>query len=96
MTPCPLCHRERPDDVAHVCPPVARDPIGAPSHYTWHPSGIQPKDFVGEFTYNVGTAMVYEWRAGRKEGVDAIDDLRKAITHLRFEIERIERRTRAK
>ena len=61
-----------------------------PSHYTWHPSGLQPKDFVGEFPYNIGTAMAYEWRAGRKEGVDVLDDLRKAIRHLEFEVERIE------
>jgi hypothetical protein len=95
---CGICGAQRESEVAHVCATGfwahrqgPHDPVRRPSHYTWHPSGIEPKDFVGEFPYNIGTAMVYAWRAGRKENVDVLEDLRKAQAHLGFEIDRIER-----
>jgi len=66
------------------------DPIQRPSHYRWHPSGIECKDVVEEFPYHIGVAIAYLWRVGRKG--DAIEDIEKARTHLQFEIERLARR----
>lgn len=57
-------------------------------------NGIECKDVVGEFPYNIGTAIAYLWRAGKKpaEGNQTqrektIEDMRKAIDHINFEIE---------
>lgn len=72
------------------------DPID-PAHYRWMADaiGLEPKDIAGLFPYHVGTALVYLMRAGRKcgegESADgaAIRDIRKAIRHAEFEIDRI-------
>lgn len=59
-------------------------------------NGIECKDVVGEFPYNIGTAIAYLWRAGKKpaEGNQTqhektIEDMRKAIDHIQFEIARL-------
>lgn len=61
------------------------------------PNGIECKDVAREFNYNIGTAIAYLWRAGKKkpEGEQTqkektIEDLKKAIDHIVFEIERIQ------
>jgi hypothetical protein len=42
--------------------------------------------------YNLGCALKYLWRCGRKGGPDdAILDLRKAVTYIEREIQRRER-----
>lgn len=63
-----------------------------PSHYRWHPDGIEAVTVAEELPYNAGTAVAYIMRAGRKPNTDAIEDLRKAIAHLEFEIARVTRR----
>ncbi len=57
-----------------------------PNHYTWHPTGVECKDITQEFNYNVGSAIAYLWRHERKNG---IEDLKKAVEHINFEIERL-------
>ncbi len=64
------------------------DLINHPYHYTWHPSGVECKDIIQEFSYNIGSAMGYLWRHKYKNGVQ---DLKKAIQHIQFEIERLEK-----
>jgi hypothetical protein len=64
------------------------DLINHPYHYTWHPSGVECKDIIQEFSYNIGSAMGYLWRHEYKNGVQ---DLKKAIQHIQFEIERLEK-----
>lgn len=72
-----------------------------PNYYLL-PNGIECKDVAQHFTYNVGTAFAYLWRAGRKheEGIDDLDkqieDIEKAVQHLQFELQklRIERETK--
>ena len=65
-----------------------------PNYYVIN--GTECKDVIGEFTYNIGAAMKYLWRHGRKteEGMSekekAIEDLRKAVQHIEFEIKRLE------
>jgi hypothetical protein len=51
--------------------------------------GIQVKDIVGDLPYNMGVAAAYILRAGKKPGNPAVDDIQKAIDHLRFELERL-------
>jgi len=50
----------------------------------------QARYVVSDFdcTYNIGTAVTYCLRSSRKHETP-IEDLRKAIAHLEFEIERL-------
>jgi hypothetical protein len=62
------------------------DAIRHPDHYTWIP-GIECRDVVKHFPFLEGNAIKYIWRAGRKEGVDKLTDLRKAAQCIQFAIE---------
>ena len=62
-----------------------------PNHYNWHPSGVECITIVSEFNYNVGSAITYLWRAGRKPGSSTIEDIEKAIFHLKNEIQRLQK-----
>tara|TARA_R110001606_G_scaffold359077_2_gene510853 strand:+ start:214 stop:474 length:261 start_codon:yes stop_codon:yes gene_type:complete len=46
------------------------------------------EDFQGD-NYNLGTAITYLLRAGKKEGNPVEQDIRKAIDHLHFELDRV-------
>ena len=59
-------------------------------HYKLHSSGVECKDIAGDFSYNIGTAIAYLWRHELKHE-DPTIDLIKAIDHIRFEIERLQR-----
>lgn len=61
--------------------------INHPDYYNWHPAA-ECKDIAQEFDYNLGAAIKYIWRAGRKPGEDYTTALRKAIASLEQEIER--------
>lgn len=76
------------DGVTYASFPPLMEPIDKPNHYTWHPSGVEAKDIAQEFTYNIGTAIAYLWRHEYKNG---IEDLKKAVKHIEFEIQRLER-----
>lgn len=65
--------------------------VNHPDHYTWHPTA-ECHEVVEEFPYNVGTAMAYLWRSGRKS-LDPTEDIEKAIKHLEFECARLRART---
>ena len=41
------------------------------------------------YNFNVGNAIKYLWRAGLKEGVDPVEDLRKAAWYVNREIQRL-------
>lgn len=47
------------------------------------------EDFVGN-NYNLGVAVAYLLRAGKKEDNDMSKDIQKAIDHLNFELKRQE------
>lgn len=64
------------------------DPVNHPSHYTSHPSGVECKDIIGHYPFFIGSAIKYLWRAGLKTD-NPIEDLRKAIKCIEFEIERL-------
>lgn len=70
-----------------------------PSYYEWvkQKVGVEPYKIAELYSYNVGTALVYLMRAGKKirgnqSGTAAyIEDLEKAISHIQFEIEKARR-----
>lgn len=63
------------------------DPINPP-HYKSHPSGVEAIDVVEHFTFNLGNAVKYIWRAGLKSP-NPVEDLKKAAWYLNREIERL-------
>lgn len=67
------------------------DSIKCPSHYVY--SEIEPKDAIRawELNFNLGNAVKYIVRNGRKPDNDAITDLRKAKQYIDFEIEWLEK-----
>jgi hypothetical protein len=65
---------------------ATNDPIN-PAHYRDHPSGVECITITEHMTFNVGNAIKYAWRAGKKG--DAVQDLRKAIWYLEREITRL-------
>ena len=66
-----------------------------PNYYT-DESGVECIDVARHKTFNVGNALKYLWRAGRKheDGIDDVDkeieDLQKAVFYLNDEITRLE------
>lgn len=67
----------------------AHDAVDHPSHYTSHPSGVECIEVVEHFSFCVGNAIKYLWRAGLKG--DALEDLKKARWYIDREIRRRER-----
>lgn len=69
---------------------IKNDPINHPEHYTSHPSGVECIQVTEHFNFNLGSAIKYIWRAGLKDKVTLLQDLRKASWYINREIERIE------
>lgn len=63
--------------------------INHPTHYNWHPAGIECIDISEQMQSNLSKAMEYVWRAGFKW--DAKEDYRKAIWYMEREISRTEK-----
>jgi hypothetical protein len=69
-----------------------------PSYYIGSVYGYEARKVVEDWnlSYNIGTAVTYLLRAGKKveQGMDNkakhIEDIKKTINHLKFEIERLE------
>ena len=70
---------------------MENDIIHNPAHYTF--AKIEPKDAIREWNlnFNLGNAVKYIVRHGKKPGVDAIIDLEKARQYIDFEIEAIKK-----
>ena len=66
------------------------DPVVHPSHYTSHPSGVECIQVTRHHNFCIGSAIKYLWRQGLKDGNPAVQDLRKAMQYIQFEIDRIE------
>ncbi|MFC9974324.1 DUF3310 domain-containing protein [Spirillospora sp. NPDC127200] len=65
------------------------DPVNHPGHYTWL-HGLEVIDVTEQFNFNIGNAIKYLMRAGRKGGPDtATQDLAKAAWYIRREIDRL-------
>lgn len=65
------------------------DPVNHPSHYGSHPSGVECIVITEQYNFCVGNAIKYLWRAGLKDGVDPVEDLRKAAWYVQREIQRL-------
>jgi len=62
-----------------------------PHYYIGITHNIEARKVVEDFqsdNYNLGTAITYLLRAGKKEGNPIEQDIEKAINHLKFELER--------
>jgi len=62
--------------------------VDHPEHYNRHPTGIECIDIIEHFTFNVGNAIKYLWRAAYKNG-SPIEDLKKAAWYAQREIDRL-------
>ena len=64
-----------------------------PSYYIGKFYGTTAERIVQDFElgYNVGTAVVYLLRAGKKPDNPIVQDLKKALHHLSMEIEHLEK-----
>lgn len=63
-----------------------------PSYYIGKTYKIEARKVIEDFqadSYNLGTAITYLLRAGKKEGNPAEQDIQKAINHLHFELDRL-------
>lgn len=66
-----------------------------PSYYNWMPN-IEANDVAQHLNFNLGNAFKYIYRCGHKgeNGVSSkdkkIEDLKKAIVYLEFEVQRVE------
>jgi hypothetical protein len=87
------CH----DDCAVPCPwaevealkkKKLADNVNHPPHYTAHPSGVECIEITEHYNFNIGNAIKYLWRAGLKEGVDELEDLKKAVWYINREMEK--------
>jgi hypothetical protein len=63
------------------------DPVDHPSHYMQHPSGVECIRITEHFSFSIGNAIKYLWRAGLKG--NALEDLRKAAWYIQNEINRL-------
>jgi len=62
------------------------DKINHPPHYTSHPSGVECIEITEGFSFNIGNAIKYLWRADEKGA--PLDDLKKAGWYIEREITR--------
>ena len=67
------------------------DPVTHPSHYT--DGKIETIHFIEDkkLNFSRGSAIKYIVRAGKKDPTKEVEDLKKAIQYLTFEIDRLER-----
>ena len=65
--------------------------ITSPAHYV-EGRRYEPKDVIRDWdlNFNLGNAVKYIARNGRKDGESAVKDLRKAVTYINFEIDYLE------
>ena len=67
-----------------------------PNYYIGKTYGIEARKVIEDFqadNYNLGTAITYLLRAGKKEGNPMLQDIKKAINHLHFEIDRLHKQS---
>lgn len=64
-----------------------KEMVNHPDHYNDNPSGIECIKVVRHCNFNIGSAIKYLWRAGKKGS--ATEDLEKAVWYIKDEIERL-------
>lgn len=68
----------------------ARDVVNHPSHYVrgWS-NGAEVIDIAENLNFNRGNAVKYVARAGRKDALKTVEDLKKARWYLDRELKRL-------
>lgn len=63
-----------------------------PSHYTWlkEKCGIEVLDITRHMDFDLGNAIKYILRAGKKDPLKEIEDLQKAIFYINDKIKMLE------
>jgi hypothetical protein len=69
-------------------PAGAYDEVNHPDHYQL-PGGVEVIDLIEHLSFNLGSAIKYLARAGKKPGVSAQTDLDKAMFYIRREQQRL-------
>lgn len=64
------------------------DIVSEPTHYKAGPYECRDVIAALGLDFDLGSAMKYLWRAGRKDGADEVTDLRKAVECIRHAIKR--------
>lgn len=69
----------------------AREAVNHPAHYGGEDNPYEAIKVIEEWDlgFNLGNAVKYISRAGRKPGTPYVEDLRKAAFYLQREIERV-------
>lgn len=63
--------------------PLTNDPINHPKHYSGYPATVECIDVTRHLPFDLGNAVNYVWRAGKKGNIEsAIEDLKKARWYL--------------
>ena len=72
--------------------------VETPNYYKGCFLGIEAHEVIDDFllSYNVGTAVTYLLRSGKKLNNPAEQDIKKAIDHLKFELELIRKKNEHK
>ncbi len=60
--------------------------VNNPKHYNSHPSGVECIDVIEHFTFNLGNAVKYIWRADLKGNGN--EDLQKAKWYIERELKK--------
>ena len=68
---------------------MIKDPVNNPAHYNSHPSGIECIEITRHMNFNIGNAVKYLWRHGKKKTGKTIEDLEKAKFYIEDEIKRL-------
>jgi hypothetical protein len=63
----------------------ADENVNHPQHYTAHPSGVECVDIAEHLSFNLGNALKYVWRAGKKHPEKTREDIAKALWYVRRE-----------
>lgn len=71
--------------------PPKPDPVERPSHYFCGPYECREVIAALGLNFNLGGALKYLWRAGRKVGEDKATALRKAKSCIEHELARLEK-----
>jgi len=66
-----------------------KDNVNHPVHYTNNESGIECIEVTRHMTFNIGNAVKYLWRHGKKDKTKTIEDLKKAVFYINDEIKRL-------
>lgn len=65
--------------------------VESPAHYNAHPTGIECIQITEHMNFNLGNAIKYIWRSGKKGGADKeTQDLEKAVWYIKREVQRLE------